>query len=144
MLGARHQTGPHDPAKGVHHPCKHIKCRFSAKSSVKVNCRPQVGCASRAYKVTWCLFENVTTAEHSLTSCRLFLCRAAQVDPKRVYVGGMPFTTTEDDIHQYFGECGTIADLDFCTFPDTGKFNGICFITFKVRLLTILSKLHTV
>jgi RNA recognition motif-containing protein len=44
----------------------------------------------------------------------------------------MPFSTTEDDIHQYFGECGTIADLDFCTFPDTGKFNGICFITFKV------------
>ena len=56
-----------------------------------------------------------------------------KVDPKKVMVGGMPYYITEDDIHEFFKECGTIAELDCMTFVDTGKFKGIAFITFRVR-----------
>jgi nucleolin len=56
-----------------------------------------------------------------------------KVDPKKVMVGGMPYYVSEDDIHEYFQECGTIAELDCMTFPDTGKFKGIAFITFRTE-----------
>ena len=36
---------------------------------------------------------------------------------------------------EYWGYCGEIESLDMMTFPDTGRFRGIVFITFKtVRL----------
>ncbi|KAJ7537573.1 hypothetical protein O6H91_11G012300 [Diphasiastrum complanatum] len=56
-----------------------------------------------------------------------------QYELKKVMVGGMPYYSTEDDIHEYFSECGTIAELDCMTFPDTGRFRGIAFITFKTE-----------
>jgi hypothetical protein len=59
---------------------------------------------------------------------------ATSFDLKKVVVGGMPYYSTEDDIRDFFSECGTIEELDCMTFPDTGKFRGIGFITFKVHL----------
>lgn len=32
---------------------------------------------------------------------------------------------------EYWGYCGEIDSLDLMRFPDTGRFKGICFITFK-------------
>ncbi len=37
----------------------------------------------------------------------------------------------EDDVWKYWGYCGEIESLDLMHFPDTGRFKGICFITFK-------------
>ena len=37
----------------------------------------------------------------------------------------------EDDVWDYWGYCGEIESLDLMRFPDTGRFKGICFITFK-------------
>ncbi len=34
-------------------------------------------------------------------------------------------------IWEYWGYCGEIESLDLMTFPDTGRFRGIVFITFK-------------
>lgn len=50
----------------------------------------------------------------------------------------MPYYISEDDIHEYFQECGTIAELDCMMFPDTGKFKGIAFITFRVNSRNML------
>lgn len=50
----------------------------------------------------------------------------------KVYVGGIPYYSTEDDIRSYFESCGSITDIDCMRFPDTGKFNGIAIITFRV------------
>ncbi len=36
----------------------------------------------------------------------------------------------EDDVREYWGYCGEVADLDLMRFPDTGRFRGIAFITF--------------
>lgn len=63
----------------------------------------------------------------------LMMCSGQEeVDPKKIMVGGMPYFITEDDIHEFFEDCGIIAELDCVTFADTGKFKGIAFITFKV------------
>ncbi len=59
---------------------------------------------------------------------------ATSFNLRKVVVGGMPYYSTEDDICDFFSECGTIEELDCMTFPDTGKFRGIGFITFKVHL----------
>ena len=32
---------------------------------------------------------------------------------------------------EYWGYCGEIESLDLMRFPDTGRFKGICFITFR-------------
>lgn len=37
----------------------------------------------------------------------------------------------EEDIREYWSECGAIEDLDLMRFPDTGRFKGIAFITFE-------------
>lgn len=61
--------------------------------------------------------------------------------PKKVYVGGIPYYSTEDDIRSFFEGCGTITEIDCLTFPETesGKFRGIAMISFKASA----SLLHT-
>ncbi|OMO58898.1 hypothetical protein CCACVL1_25275 [Corchorus capsularis] len=49
----------------------------------------------------------------------------------KVYVGGIPYGYTEEDIRYYFEGCGTITDVDCMKFPDTGKFRGIAIISFE-------------
>ncbi|VFQ81238.1 unnamed protein product [Cuscuta campestris] len=51
----------------------------------------------------------------------------------KVYVGGIPYYSSEDDIRSYFEGCGTITEVDCMIFPDTGKFRGIAIITFKTE-----------
>ncbi|TKY50653.1 28 kDa ribonucleoprotein [Spatholobus suberectus] len=53
--------------------------------------------------------------------------------PTKVYVGGIPYYSTEDDIRSYFESCGTITEVDCMTFPETGKFRGIAIISFKTE-----------
>ncbi|KAK4789834.1 hypothetical protein SAY86_017138 [Trapa natans] len=56
----------------------------------------------------------------------------SEVDAQKVYVGGIPYYSTEDDIRSYFESCGTIIEVDCMTFPESGRFRGIAFISFKV------------
>lgn len=56
-----------------------------------------------------------------------------QYERKKVFVGGMPYSVTEDDIVEYFSDCGRVTELDCVTFPDTGKFRGLVFITFETE-----------
>ncbi|KAF6164380.1 hypothetical protein GIB67_037537 [Kingdonia uniflora] len=51
----------------------------------------------------------------------------------KVYVGGIPYYSTEDDIQSFFEGCGTITEIDCMRFADTGKFKGIAMITFKTE-----------
>ncbi|OWM70098.1 33 kDa ribonucleoprotein, chloroplastic [Punica granatum] len=52
-------------------------------------------------------------------------------DARKVYAGGIPYYSTEDDIRSYFESCGTITEVDCMTFPESGKFRGIAIISFK-------------
>ncbi|XP_043716921.1 phragmoplastin interacting protein 1 [Telopea speciosissima] len=51
----------------------------------------------------------------------------------KVYVGGIPYYSTEDDIRSFFEGCGTITEVDCLRFPESGKFRGIAMITFKTE-----------
>lgn len=53
--------------------------------------------------------------------------------PRRVFIGGMPFWYSEEEIRQCWLECGEISDFTMLTFPDTGNFRGIVFITFAAQ-----------
>ncbi|KAK3140912.1 hypothetical protein QOZ80_5AG0407690 [Eleusine coracana subsp. coracana] len=50
---------------------------------------------------------------------------------KKVYVGGIPYYSSEDDIRSFFEACGSITAIDCMTFPESGKFRGIAILTFK-------------
>ncbi|KAG6491043.1 phragmoplastin interacting protein 1-like [Zingiber officinale] len=51
----------------------------------------------------------------------------------KVYVGGIPYYWSEDDIRTYFDGCGIVTDMDCMTFPESGKFRGITILTFKTE-----------
>ncbi len=51
-------------------------------------------------------------------------------DSRTVYVGGLPYTVQDVDIEQYFSEYGQVERIDKLTFSDSGRFNGIAFVTF--------------
>jgi nucleolin len=50
--------------------------------------------------------------------------------PRRVFVGGMPYHYSEDKVREYWSWCGEVESIDLMTFPDSGRFRGIAFITF--------------
>lgn len=52
---------------------------------------------------------------------------------RKVYVGGIPYYSSEDDIRSYFEGCGTITEIDCMTFPESGKFRGIAIVGFKTE-----------
>ncbi|MQM22465.1 hypothetical protein Taro_055517 [Colocasia esculenta] len=52
---------------------------------------------------------------------------------KKVYVGGIPYYSAEDDIRSFFESCGTITEVDCMCFPESGKFRGIAIVTFKTE-----------
>ncbi|ODV79382.1 uncharacterized protein CANTADRAFT_52233 [Suhomyces tanzawaensis NRRL Y-17324] len=52
--------------------------------------------------------------------------------PSRIlFVGNLPFDTTEDNLEEHFRHCGDIVRIRMATFEDTGKCKGFAFIDFK-------------
>lgn len=47
-----------------------------------------------------------------------------------VFVKGLPFSMSEQDIHALFSECGTIDNVFMFTFEDTGRPRGMCKVKF--------------
>jgi cold-inducible RNA-binding protein len=47
---------------------------------------------------------------------------------KKLYVGNLPFSTTEDEVRDMFAEHGTINSVAWITDYDTGRFRGFCFV----------------
>lgn len=71
--------------------------------------------------------ETMETGEAPATSTST---SAAAIDPKRIYVGGLPYEWTEDDIRDFFRPCGKASAIDMLLFPDSGRFRGIAFVSF--------------
>eukprot|EP00957_Ditylum_brightwellii_P201049 15323851-Ditylum_brightwellii.AAC.1 len=51
--------------------------------------------------------------------------------PLSVRVFGLNYDTTEEDVRSYFEHCGTIVELTFPTFEDSGRSKGYCGILFQ-------------
>lgn len=47
----------------------------------------------------------------------------------KLYVGNMSFKTTEDDLRQYFGQFGSVADVYVAMDKMTGRPRGFAFVT---------------
>ena len=49
----------------------------------------------------------------------------------KLFVGGLPFTTTDDELQQVFAEFGTVASAKVITDRDTGRSKGFGFVEFE-------------
>lgn len=49
----------------------------------------------------------------------------------KLFVGGIPYSTTEDELQQAFGQHGTVASVKIITDRDTGRSKGFGFVEFE-------------
>jgi RNA recognition motif-containing protein len=47
---------------------------------------------------------------------------------KKLYVGNLPFSTTEEDLREAFGKHGTVESINVITDRETGRPRGFAFI----------------
>lgn len=47
----------------------------------------------------------------------------------KLYVGNMPYSTTEDQLREMFSEAGTVEQVDVIKDRETGRAKGFAFIT---------------
>ena len=47
---------------------------------------------------------------------------------KKLYVGNLPFSATEEDLTSKFGACGTVESAKLITDRDTGRSKGFGFV----------------
>jgi RNA recognition motif-containing protein len=47
---------------------------------------------------------------------------------KKLYVGNLPFSTTEEDLKEAFGKHGTVESINVITDRETGRPRGFAFI----------------
>ncbi len=47
---------------------------------------------------------------------------------KKIYVGNLPFSSSEDDLKDIFGRHGTVASVNIITDRETGRPRGFAFI----------------
>ncbi|KAF3334019.1 ribonucleoprotein [Carex littledalei] len=77
--------------------------------------------------------QNESISEQKAISNPSIKLANSEDNTKKVYVGGIPYYSTEDDIKSFFESCGTVTDVDCMKFPETGKFRGIAILTFKTE-----------
>jgi RNA recognition motif-containing protein len=49
-------------------------------------------------------------------------------DMTKIYVGNLPFSATESEIRELFGQHGTVESVSLITDRDTGKPRGFAFV----------------
>ena len=47
---------------------------------------------------------------------------------KKLYVGNLPFSATEQDLSETFGQCGTVDSVKIITDRDSGRSKGFAFV----------------
>jgi RNA recognition motif-containing protein len=47
---------------------------------------------------------------------------------KSIYVGNIPFSVSENDLRQLFGEYGAVASVKMVEDRETGRFRGFAFV----------------
>lgn len=47
---------------------------------------------------------------------------------KKVYVGNLPFSSSEDDVRSLFSGYGSVASVKVITDRETGRSRGFCFV----------------
>ncbi len=47
---------------------------------------------------------------------------------KKIYVGNLPFSSTQEDLEELFGRHGTVASVSVITDRETGRPRGFAFV----------------
>jgi RNA recognition motif-containing protein len=47
---------------------------------------------------------------------------------KKLYVGNLPFTSTEEQVKEYFAQHGDVLSVKIITDRQTGRSRGFCFV----------------
>lgn len=47
---------------------------------------------------------------------------------KKLYIGNLPYTTTEDDLRDLFSQAGTVVTVELIKDRDTGNSKGFAFV----------------
>lgn len=49
----------------------------------------------------------------------------------KLFIGGIPYSATEDELQQAFAQHGTVASVKIITDRDTGRSKGFGFVEFE-------------
>jgi RNA recognition motif-containing protein len=61
---------------------------------------------------------------------------------KKLYVGNLPFNTTADDLHEAFGQHGTVTSAQVVADRDTGRSRGFAFVEMADGADTAIANLN--
>ncbi|KAH7638304.1 rna-binding squid-like protein [Dermatophagoides farinae] len=69
-------------------------------------------------------------------------CREQDDEPNKIFVGGLPWDTTEYDLEYYFSHFGKVTEINIKYDPMSCLTRGFCFVTFQSEetVRTILRK----
>jgi len=54
----------------------------------------------------------------------------SSAESNTVYVGGVSYDARENDVQEFFSQCGEVVSVRLPTFPDSGRAKGIAFVEF--------------
>lgn len=61
---------------------------------------------------------------------------------KKIYVGNLPFSATDDDVRALFSEYGTVESVNLITDRDTGRPRGFGFVEMSSGAEEAIEALH--
>ena len=61
---------------------------------------------------------------------------------KKIYVGNLPFSATEDEVRSMFGEFGSVETVNLITDRDTGRPRGFGFVEMSDGADEAIQALH--
>jgi len=69
---------------------------------------------------------------------------APKADPKKLFVGNLPYSVTEDQLRDIFSEFGDLEEVKLLTDRATGRSRGIAFVKFadEASAQAAIEKLH--
>lgn len=56
-----------------------------------------------------------------------------QVNPKKLFIGNLPWSSTEDDIRQIFSDFGEVVEVRLITDRMSGRSKGIAFVEYATE-----------
>lgn len=59
--------------------------------------------------------------------------QSSQVNPKKLFVGNLPFSTTQQEIEELFAQHGELVEVKLITDRMSGRSKGIAFVEFATE-----------
>jgi RNA recognition motif-containing protein len=58
----------------------------------------------------------------------IIFLKSTEWNVKQIYVGNIPYSKTEEDLHDLFAQFGTVNSVKFVNDRETGRFRGFGFV----------------